>query len=87
MESDQRSRFLVWSHFLQRTGIHVVRKCSSKRDPMPLLQTNNSANTLVLRYHSLQEAMFDKSQQRNAAAQNNSRSNQVSRKFRQRRSN
>ncbi len=28
MESDQRSNFLVWSHFLRRTGIHFVGKCS-----------------------------------------------------------
>ena len=29
MESDQRSSFLVWSHFLRRTGFHFVGKCSS----------------------------------------------------------
>ena len=27
MESDQRSNFLVWSHFLRRTGVHFVGKC------------------------------------------------------------
>ena len=28
MESDQRSGFLVWSHFLRRTGVHFVGKSS-----------------------------------------------------------
>ncbi len=28
MEPDQRSSFLVWSHFLRRTGVHFVGKCS-----------------------------------------------------------